>query len=138
MISFLAVFLLIFFVPPLYGQDSYSEFERGLELSQPQQAKIEQIRKRYMIVMRTLQQQSMRKRLELRELYRNAPQNREGMLKLRRELEDLELEKASLYDQYRAELRQTLTEKQREQYNRFCDTENRRNAYPLRQRGHGP
>jgi Spy/CpxP family protein refolding chaperone len=138
MISFIAFFVLILLVPPLYGQDSYSDFERGLELSQPQRAKIDQMRKRYMVVMRTLQQQSMRKRLELREIYRNAPQNKEGIIRLRNELEDLELEKASLYDQYNAELKQMLTDKQREQYNRFCDTENRRTANPYKQRGHGP
>ncbi len=138
MIAFVTVFLLILIAPSLYGQDSYSEFERGLELSQPQRAKIDQMRKRYMMVMRNLQQESMRKRLELREMHRNAPHNREGIVKLRNELEDLELEKASLYDQYNAELRQMLTEKQRERYNSFCDKETRRNVYPLRQRGHGP
>jgi Spy/CpxP family protein refolding chaperone len=138
MIAFLTLFLAVLFIPPVYGQNSYSEFERGLELSNAQRVKIEQMRKRYMVAMRTLQQQSMLKRLELRDMRRNAPQNREGMERLRGEIEDLELEKASLYGQYNAELKQMLTEKQREQYNRFCDTESRRNTNPFRQRGHGP
>ena len=136
------IFLLLFFfccIPPLFAQDSYSEFERGLELTPPQKNQIQGIRNQYINEWQAVRSESMRKRLELRELSRNPSANPERIGKLQSEVRDLEAARGNIYHQYRSEVSRTLNERQRAQYNNFVDIENRRmrNRNPDHPRRHG-
>jgi Spy/CpxP family protein refolding chaperone len=133
------VLLLLAFLlstPPLYAQQSYSEFERGLELSDSQKVRMEQIKRRYMGEIRSLQRESLSIRIELRELSRNPSENAERMMRLRRELDQIEVAKEGIYHQYRSEMIRSLNDKQRERFNNFCETENKKNMRRFRQRGY--
>lgn len=116
----------LFLAPPLYAQDSYSEFERGLELSGPQREQVESIRNKYMGEWQLLRQESMRKRLELRELNRDPQANAEKIGRLRDEVRGLDTAKQNVYRQYRSEVSRSLSDKQRQRYNTFCDQERRK------------
>lgn len=129
--------LILFCASPLWGQGTYSDFERGLQLSEQQKMKMEQMRRRYMHDMRNLQQQSINRRIELHELNRNTPQNRDRIQKLRRELENLEMSRENTFNQYRRDVGKNLNSRQKEQYDRLVDTENRRNMRNrFKQRGY--
>lgn len=134
LISFL---ILLLFVPPLHGQNSYSEFERGLGLTNAQKTQVEEIRNRYINEWRALKQESIRKRLELQELNKNPSANPERIDKLRNEIEDIEQSRNNLYNQYRGEVSRTLNKEQQEKYNSFCDTEQRQRIRMFRQRRYG-
>lgn len=133
--------LLLFFlsVPPLFAQNSYSEFERGLELTGPQRNQIQGIRNQYINEWRAVRQESMKKRLELREVSKNPAANPEKVGKLQGEVSELEAARGNIYNQYRSEVSRTLNEKQRERYNNFINTENKRigPANPDHPRRHG-
>jgi Spy/CpxP family protein refolding chaperone len=118
--------LLLFYVPPLFAQDSYSEFERGLELTEPQKTQIQGIRNKYINEWRVVRRESMRKRLELRELIENPAANAERIVRLQSEIRELETARGNIYNQYRSEVSRILNEKQRERCNNFFDTENKR------------
>jgi hypothetical protein len=123
---------------PLFAQSSYSDFERGLGLSDDQRARADQIKRRYMGEMRYLQQEALNRRLQLRELDGAAPQNRQRINRLRREIEDLEMSKGQIFHLYRSELKKTLNDQQRERYNSYCESQNRQNSRRFKQRGYGP
>jgi len=129
--------LLLLFVPPLYGQNSYSEFERGLGLTNSQKTQVEGIRNRYINEWGALKQESIRKRLELQELNKNPAANSERIDRLRSEIGDIEQSRNNLYNQYRGEVSRTLNKEQRERYNSFCDTEQRQRMRSFRQRRYG-
>lgn len=129
--------LLLLFVPPLYGQNSYMEFERGLGLSHSQKTQVEGIRNRYIDEWRTLKQESIKKRLELQELNKNPAANPEKTDKLRSEIGDIEQSRSNLYNQYRGEVSRTLNKEQRERYNSFCDTEQKQRTRSFQQRRYG-
>jgi Spy/CpxP family protein refolding chaperone len=129
--------LLLLFVPPLYGQNSYMEFERGLGLSHSQKTQVEGIRNRYIDEWRTLKQESIKKRLELQELNKNPAANPERADKLRSEIGDIEQSRNNLYNQYRGEVSRTLNKEQRERYNSFCDTEQKQRTRSFQQRRYG-
>ena len=74
----LAICALFFCAPSLFGQESYREFEQGLNLSDSQRAQVDGIKRKYMGEWRALKDESARKRLELRELRRDRPDQREG------------------------------------------------------------
>jgi Spy/CpxP family protein refolding chaperone len=135
----LIFFLLIFFLcaPSLFAQHSYSEFERSLELTEPQKAQVQGIRNKYINEWQTVRRGSTRKKLELRELSKNPGTNPEKIGKLENELRELETAQGNIYNQYRAEVSRVLNEKQRERYNDFFDTENRKMIHPSHQRGYG-
>ncbi len=118
--------LLLFCVPPLFAQDSYSEFERGLDLTESQRALVQGIRNRYISEWKAVRRESVRKRLKLRELGKNPTGNIERIEKLQNEVRELETARDNIYHQYRSEVSKTLNEKQRERYNNFFDTEDRR------------
>ena len=132
----LATLISLLFSLPLYAQDTYPEFESGLRLSPPQKMRAEQIRRRYMGEMRSLQQESLNRRLELRELRRDNTQNRERMHRLRREIHDIEASRGNIYNQYRSDLEKTLDKRQRERFNSFCDKEHRRGVRRFRPKGY--
>ncbi len=130
--------LLVIGASTLFGQDSYSEFERGLQLSEPQRAQTEQARRRYMDELQGLNQESINKRLELQELYRNPSANQERIGRLQRELGAISDSKHSLYNQYRSDMSRVLTPEQRQRYNSFVDTERRRTmTRPINPPGQG-
>ena len=54
--------------------------------------------------------------------------------KLENELRELETVQRNIYNQYRVEVSRVLNEKQRERYNNFFDTENRKMIHPSHQR----
>jgi Spy/CpxP family protein refolding chaperone len=136
------IFLLLLFffcTPPLFAQNSYSEFERGLELTDPQRNQIQGIRNQYINEWRAVRQESMKKRLELRELSKNPSANPERVGKLQSEVRELETARGNIYNQYRSEVSRTLNDRQRERYNNFVDTENKRmrGTHPGHQRRYG-
>jgi Spy/CpxP family protein refolding chaperone len=128
----LIFFLLLFFscVPSLFAQHSYSEFERSLELTEPQKAQVHGIRNKYINEWQTVRREFMRKRLELRELGKNPVASPEKVGRLENEIRELETAQGNIYNQYKAEVSRVLNEKQRERYNNFFDTENRKMTHP--------
>jgi len=133
-VSFAILFLLTT-MPPASAQNSYSEFERGLQLSDPQRAQVEDIRNRYINDWQNMRRESARKRMELRELSRDPSANAARIGRLQGELRDLDTARHNSYRQYRSEVSRTLNDRQRHQYNTFCDQE-RRNR--MRERSFGP
>jgi Spy/CpxP family protein refolding chaperone len=136
---FFLLLLFFFCVPPLFAQNSYSEFERGLELTGPQRNQIQGIRNQYINEWRAVREESMKKRLELREISKNPAAKPEKIGKLQSEVSELEAARGNIYNQYRSEVSRTLNEKQRERYNNFINTENKRigSANPDHPRRHG-
>jgi Spy/CpxP family protein refolding chaperone len=125
-------------VPPLYAQHSYSEFERGLNLTENQKTKIDGIKRRYMGEWQNLKEDAMRKRLELQELSRDPVANRERINRLQNEIDNIDRSKEDLYNRYREEVSNALTPEQKQKYNTFCDTERgKRGIRSFRQRRYG-
>lgn len=134
---FLYMLLLPFFVtPPLYGQRSYSDFERGLNLTDDQRMRAEGMKQKYIRDWRSMKEESARKRIELRELQRNPEANRERIDRTQRDLNDIERSRDRSYQRYRSELGQVLDERQRQQYKNFTDSERRQSMGPYRPRGY--
>jgi Skp family chaperone for outer membrane proteins len=133
-VSFAILFLLTT-MAPASAQNSYSEFERGLQLSDPQRAQVEDIRNRYINDWQNMRRESARKRMELRELSRDPSANAARIGRLQGELRDLDTARHNSYRQYRSEVSRTLNDRQKHQYNTFCDQE-RRNR--MRERSFGP
>jgi len=136
---FLVSFLLlcVFITPSLRAQDSYTEFERGLQLSEPQRAQVEEIRNRYINEWQSLRSESSRKKRELRELGRNPGANSARIGRIQGEIQELDSARHNSYQQYRSEISRTLNERQRERYNSFCDQERRKNVQQFRPGRHG-
>lgn len=132
-----ALLLFLLFVPPLFAQDSYADFEKGLQLTDSQKMKMKEIKKKYINDWRSTKQEAVRKRLELKELFRNQPGNTERIEKLQNEISDIERSRENLYNQYRGEVSRTLNNEQREKYNNFCTSERRRMMRPPGMRGYG-
>ncbi len=132
-------FLLLFFscVPSLFAQNSYSEFEKNLELTEPQKVQMQGIRNKYINEWQTVRKESMRKRLELKELCKNPAAGPEKCGKLENELRELETARGNIYNQYRGEVSRVLNEKQRERYNNFFNAENRKMTHPPQPGRHG-
>jgi len=126
-----------FFVSPLCAQDSYFDFERGLRLSDAQRTETEYIKSKYMDEWRTLRREVMKKKLELRDLYRNPSFYRDRIEKLQNEILELEISRENLYNQYRGEISRILNDSQRERYNNYCGSERRRSMRPPGLRGYG-
>jgi len=117
---------------PLLAQESYRDFERGLNLSESQRAQVEGINKRYMGEWRVLRMESARKRLELWQIRRFQPNQWERAERVQREMDQIEAEKQRLFRQYRDEVSTVFNEEQRERFNKFMVRENRRPFYPPR------
>lgn len=132
----IALLFLFFFVPPLFAQDSYADFERRLQLTDAQKMKMREIKKKYINEWRSTKQDAVRKRLELRALSINQPGDVEMIEKLRDEISDIEVSRENIYSQYRGEVSRTLNDEQREKYNNFCTSERRRMMRPPGMRWH--
>jgi hypothetical protein len=115
---------------PLYGQQSYREFERGLNLSNSQRQQADGIKRKYVDEWRSLKEESVKKRVELRELDRGRPDQREKAEKVQRELDQIQASKQRLLREYNGEVSTIFNEEQRNRYNRFRDDENRRPVRP--------
>ena len=148
----LCILLLLFFLvqfpaSPAQAQDSYQDFERGLNLSDTQKEQVQGIRKRYMEEWTTLRRESARKRLELQEVDRNSEAGRERARRLEGDLNSMRSSRENLYRRYRGEVSGVLNEQQRGRYERFSNGEGRRGMTPPphqrgmmpppRYRGHG-
>ena len=133
----IALLLFLLFTPPLVAQDTYSDFERGLHLSDTQKAKIQDIKRKYINEIRSTKEEAVKKRLELREVSRNQPGNTERIERLQSEIADIERTRENLFIQYRSEVSRALNEEQREKYNNFCTSEKRRTMRPMGLRGYG-
>jgi Spy/CpxP family protein refolding chaperone len=120
--------LLISFIlmPPLYAQNSYSEFERGLNLTDSQKRRAEGVREKYTEEWLAQRQEALKRRLELMDLSKNPSANRGRIDKTQQELRDMDRSRERSYNQYRSELSQVLNEKQRQQYNTFTDSERKK------------
>lgn len=137
--TFVVFFLLlcVFITPSLRAQNSYSEFERGLQLTEPQRTQVEDIRNRYINEWQSLRRESSRKQMELRELSRDPEANSARIGRIQGELKELDTARHNSYQQYRSEVSRTLNQRQREQYNSFCDQERRQNMQRFRPGRHG-
>ena len=133
LVSFVVSFL--FLMPPAFAQNSYSEFERGLHLSDPQRMQVEDIRNRYTNEWQTLRRESARRRMELRELSKDPGANAGKIGRIQSELQELDTARHNSYQQYRSEVSRTLSDRQREKYNTFCDQERRKR---VRERSFSP
>jgi Spy/CpxP family protein refolding chaperone len=122
----LSCVLLTAFVPPLLAQESYREFEKGLNLSEPQKAQVQAIKRRYVDEWRALRVESARKRFQLRELESYEPDQKEKAERVQKELDQIEFSKQELFREYRMEVSTVLNEEQRDRFNRFMDWESRR------------
>lgn len=135
---FIYMLLLLFFItPPLYAQRSYSDFERGLNLTDDQRMKAEDMKQKYIRDWRSMKEESARKRIELRELQRDPHGNRERIDRTQRDLSNIDRSRDRSYRQYRSELGRVLDERQRQQYNNFTEGERRQRISPYRQREYG-
>lgn len=131
-IRFLSVLCaLILFAPPLYAQQSYREFERDLNLSEYQKAQVAGIKRKYMNEWRALNDEAAWKRLELREMDRNRPDQRDRAERLRRDLWQIEASRQRLFRSYRGEISTVFNNEQRGQFNRFTQQESRRAVRPM-------
>ena len=122
---------------PLFAQQSYREFERGLNLSDSQRARVDGIRRKYIDEWRALKADSMKKRMELRELNRERPDQRERTGRLQGELDRIEAAKERLFRQYSGEVSGVFNDEQRGRFNEFRDRERRRPMNPPHYRMHG-
>ncbi len=122
---------LTLFMSPLYAQQSYREFERELNLSDYQKAQVAAIKRKYMNEWRALNDESARKRLQLRQMDRDRPDRRERAERLRRDLGQIEASRQRLFHSYRGEISTVFNSEQRGQFNRFTEEENRRAARPV-------
>jgi hypothetical protein len=118
-------------VPPLHAQQSYREFERELNLSDYQKAQVAGIKRKYMNEWRALNDEAARKRLQLRQMDRDRPDQRVRAERLRRDLGQIEASRQRLFRSYRGEISTVFNNEQRGQFNRFTEEENRRAARPM-------
>jgi Spy/CpxP family protein refolding chaperone len=138
-IPLLLFFLVQFPASPAQAQDSYQDFERGLNLSDLQRQQVDGIRKKYMEEWSTLRRESARKRLELQEVDRNSEAGRERARRLESDLNSNRSSRENLYRRYRGEVSGVLNEQQRGRYERFSNGEGRRGMMPpAHQRGMMP
>ena len=128
------VFVPLVFVPLVAAQESYHEFERGLNLSESQRTQADNIKKRYFNQWKTLREESVRRRLELRDLKEERPDQREKAQRLQRELDQIRASRQRSFRQYRGEVSTLFNDEQRSRFDRFTDRENRRpvNPHPYR------
>jgi Spy/CpxP family protein refolding chaperone len=130
----LLLFVLLVSTPVLFAQESYREFERGLNLSDSQRAQVEEIKKKYMEEWIAMKNESARKRLELKDLGRSRPDERERSEKLQRDLDQLEASRNNLLRRYRGEVSTVFNDEQKGRFNRFMDS--RENRRPMNRMNH--
>jgi Spy/CpxP family protein refolding chaperone len=119
---------------PCSAQESYREFEKGLNLSDAQRAQVDSIKRKYVGEWRALKEESMRKRLELREL--NGPDQREKAERAQKELDQLQSARQRLFRQYSGEVSSVFNDEQRDRFKKFRARENRRPMSPPHYRTH--
>ncbi len=135
----LCIIIFLFFVLPVQAQESYQDFERGLNLTDTQRQQIQGLRKKYTDEWRTLNNESARKRLELQGIDRNSETGRERARRLENDLNTIHSTRENLYRQYRGEVSGVLNDQQRGRYDRFLSGERQRGMMPQpRQRGMMP
>lgn len=122
--------LLLFVVLPARAQDSYRDFEKGLNLSDTQRDQVEGIKKKYMDERSMLNNEYARKRLELQEVDRSSETGRERARRLEGDLNSMQSSRENLYRRYRGEVSGVLNEQQRGRYEKFSDRERRRGMMP--------
>ena len=126
---------LLFCVFSAFAESSYSQFERELQLTEPQKTRMEHIRNKYINEWQAVRKESTRKRIELKELDRSPATNIQRRNRLENELRDLDSARTSIYNQYKNEVSRMLNDKQRERYNSFFNSEDRkRRNYPKPER----
>jgi Spy/CpxP family protein refolding chaperone len=128
---FLLCLFCLFLAPSLSAQESYREFERGLNLTDAQRAQAWAIQRKYIAEWRALTDESMRRRLELRMLDPDRPDQREQAERLQRDLIRIEITRQRLFHRYHREVSSVFTEEQRERFYRFMNQENRRAMHPM-------
>ena len=126
----LLLFPVLLFASPAQAQDSYRDFERGLNLSDTQKEQVQGIRKKYMDEWRTLNQESARKRLELQGVDRSSEAGRERARKLEDDINSMRSSRENLYRRYQGEVSGVLNEQQRGRYEKFSTGEGRRGMMP--------
>ena len=118
--------ILICLALPVQAQDSYQDFEKGLNLTDTQKQQVEGIKRKYIDEWQGLKNESARKRIELRDVDRSSPAGRERAKRLESELYGIQASRENLYRQYRGEVSGVLDERQRGRYDKFLDGERHR------------
>lgn len=121
-----AILLCLLSMPPLHARDSYSDFERGLNLSREQKVRMEEIRNRYIDEWHSSRQEIIRKQIEIKDLSGNPHRNQDQIDKLSSEIENMSMKRENLYNQYRDDVSRILDEKQKEKFDSFSNSERRR------------
>jgi hypothetical protein len=127
---FVALLALVSWVSPLFAQESYRDFERGLNLSDTQKAQVSGIRRKYVDEWRSLKEESLKKRLELNELNRGRPDQRDRAERVQKDLDQIESSRHRLLRQYSGEVSAIFNQDQRTKYEMFRDRETRRPMTP--------
>lgn len=126
MLYFAIYLILLLFTSPLSGQESPYDLERGLNLNSEQKIKIEQIKRKYIEEDSNIRDEILQKRLELfREMKKPNPDS-ERIRLLKREIEELSIKRAFIFEKYRDDLRAVLTPEQKRMYDDFCRKEKKR------------
>lgn len=126
-------------VLPAQAQHSYRDLERELNLTDEQRQQVEGIKRKYIGEWQNLNNEAVRKRLELQEIDQSTPAGRERARRLESELQGIRSSREYLYRQYKGEVHGVLNERQRGRYDRFVDEERQRGMMPEpRQRGMMP
>jgi Spy/CpxP family protein refolding chaperone len=123
MLCLLLLPILILLGLPVQAQDSYQDFEKGLNLTDTQKRQVEGIKRKYIDEWQSLKNESARKRIELRDVDRGSPAGRERANRLESELYGIHASRENLYRQYRGEVSGVLNEQQRGRYDKFLDGE---------------
>ena len=123
MLCLLLLPILICLGLPVQAQDSYQDFEKGLNLTDSQKRQVEGIKRKYIDEWQSLKNESARKRIELRDVDRGSPAGRERANRLESELYGIHASRENLYRQYRGEVSGVLNEQQRGRYDKFLDGE---------------
>ena len=127
---FVALLVLVSGTSPLLAQESYRDFERGLNLSDAQKAQVNGIKRKYVEEWRNLKEESLKKRLELNEINRERPDQRDRAERVQKDLDQIENSRHRLFRQYSGEVSAVFNEDQRAKYERFRDREVRRPMTP--------
>jgi hypothetical protein len=129
-VFFVTFVVLISWTSPLIAQESYRDFERGLNLTDNQKAQVNGIRRKYVDEWRGLKEESLKKRLELNELNRERPDQRDRAERVQKDLDQIESSRHRLLRQYSGEVSAIFNEDQKAKYERFRDREVRRPMTP--------
>lgn len=117
--------ILLLFPFPISTFAQTEGLERGLNLTEDQKLKIQEIERRYAVSLGRLREELIKRRIEMERL-RQEPTSAGRMSRLEEEIEDLKLRRDKLLRAMRKEIRDTLTEEQLKAWEEFSKGPRRR------------